>query len=236
MSLKAQVLFHLHGCGRCKYLHGCDRCSLKFLYPLVKEWFQGKANGNEMLPCDFFAQLKMCVETYIEDAKYEVAPSDNDAARLRVCEEKMTVLSKPTDETRKWYERELMQFCGFVMRETEIVIAGSMTSVLQVADTQWHDALCERACEPKKKKLRQETRDIAEARSIRRKEEKGETVTVGAFEMLKTEMACHDNVDRLNDENKLRNLELEGMRRNGWVTYRPEIQNLGDIVMGENLD
>ena len=125
MPLKAQVLFE----------EAEVENPLKFLYPQVKEWFEGTwANGNEVLPCDLFARLSVCVEEYIEDSKYEVEPSNRDAARLRVCEEKMSVLSMPTAKIRKLYERELMQFCGLVMREAEIEIQNLGDTVMREAE------------------------------------------------------------------------------------------------------
>ena len=128
MPLKAQVLFE----------EAEVENPLKFLYPLVKEWFEGTwANGSEVLPCDLFARLSVCVEEYSEDSKYEVKPSNRDAARLRVCEEKMSVLSMPTAKIRNLYERELMQFCGLVLREAG---SGAEIEIQNLGDTVMREA------------------------------------------------------------------------------------------------
>ena len=150
------------------------------------------------------------LDMLVATAPESLAIAKNERHRYQdgVCEEKIRVLSRPSAQSRKLYERELMQFCGLGMREATFVIAGNMTSVLQVADTDQTYHL--------KRAIEREQKDELRRRS---------RLTVGAFEMLDA-MAGHDNVENellLNDENKL--------LLNDEELY--EIENLGDIVMGE---
>ena len=121
---------HLRQPQRMRKSGGGRKAPLRFLYELVKQWFENKRmNGRLVLPADLFERLRLCADKYVEKAKalQEDRPlKPVDAARLRVCEEKKKALSEPAAYTRKWFERELMRYCDAHLRQPQRIVPLSL--------------------------------------------------------------------------------------------------------------
>ena len=102
---------------------------------------------------------------------------------------------------------------SFLAMSLMSMIAGKLTCILQLADTEVAAPL-KRASELEKKKIMSQRRDEAVARG------EGERPRIMATreDMLRVALAGHEQVEKLNAET---GLLLSGLRRNGFLHWRP---------------
>ena len=111
-----------------------------------------------------------------------------------------------------WAESSMR--ANFLCQSLQVMIAGKMTPVMQLTDTDV-SAVMKRASELKKKEILGENRERAQALGCKNPE-----VRCSKVDMLRICLAGHERVEKLNAETK--NL-LAGLRRNGFLRWKPDV-------------
>ena len=109
---------------------------------------------------------------------------------------------------------------NFVCHSVSALIAGKMTPVCQLTDTDVA-APMKRASDTMKRTIMSEKRDIAHAVKVMTSAEPP-NVECTKPDMLRIMKAGHDRVEHLNKENSML---LAGLRRNGFLHWKPDVKS-----------
>ena len=112
-----------------------------------------------------------------------------------------------------WAESSMR--ANFLSQCLQVMIAGKMTPVMQLTDTDV-SAVMKRASDRKKQDILGENRERAQARG-----EKCPVVKCSKVDMLRICLAGHERVEKLNAET---NNLLAGLRRNGFLRWKPDVK------------
>ena len=115
---------------------------------------------------------------------------------------------------------------NFICSSVSALIAGKMTPVLQLTDTDVA-APMKKASDRMKQKIMSEKIVLANAlKTVRQNESVNIRCTFS--DMLRIMRAGHDRVEELNKD---QNMLLAGLRRNGWLHWKPDVRSKSLVMV-----